>query len=301
MSPSYNDSFGSFSSGGAGPSMSVSGPISSGDGNVALAPEKKTKRWPLVLLGFLFVVALAVGLISMAIPKEQSDAGSSVSAKTYQEAFNLYANDYLYGEVKTDEITAEYNEEVDSYFDKMIDEDNISSEYLDDLKEYYTAFLDLYKESSTENDEVLEILDKYKNELDLTIVYLKHDLVVRSDIIDTYLSSGKEATEEFIETKLQPYKDLGKIDDLSFYNYALSWAEKILELAETYSNLGCVSDGNLSYSCIYENDDENVEKISDEAAKDYYYVSRLLNDSRDDLYSQIFEINELIKGVQENE
>ena len=47
--------------------------------------------------------------------------------------------------------------------------------------------------------------------------------------------------------------------------------------------------------------DENVEKISDEAAKDYYYISKLLNDSRDDLYSQIFETNELIKGVQENE
>lgn len=298
MSPSYNDSFGSFSSGGAGPSMSVSGPISSGDGNVALAPEKKTKRWLLVLLGFLFVMALAAGLISMAIPKEQDDY--AVDAKNYQEAFNLYANYYLYGEAKTDEITVEYNEEVDSYFDKMIDEDNISSEYLDDLKEYYTTFLDLYKDSSTKNDEVLEALDRYEDELNLTLVYLKNDFVVRSDIIDTYLSSGKEATEEFIETKLQPYKDLGKIDDLSFYNYALSWAEKILELAETYSNLGCVSDGNLSYSCIYENDDENVEKISDEAAKDYYYISKLLNDSRDDLYSQIFETNELIKGVQEN-
>ena len=299
MNPSYDNSFGSFSSGGAGSSMSVSGPISSGDGDVPLVMEKKTKKWPLVLLGFLFVVALAVGLISMAMPKEQGN--SAVDAKNYQEAFNLYANYYLYGEAKTDEITAEYNETKESYLNNLIDEDNVPSEYLDNLVNYYAEFLSLYEGSSQDNEETMTLLNGYKAQLDLVTTYLREPFLTRSDILDAYLLSGEVAADSLIKTKLQSYKDLEKINDMSFYSYALNWAEQILKLGETYKSLGCVNEGNLSYSCIYEKENEEIENISDEAAEDYYYVLELLNNSRDNLYSQIFEINKTINVEQKNE
>ena len=206
MNPSYDNSFGSFSSGGAGCSMSVSGPISSGDGDVPLVMEKKTKKWPLVLLGFLFVVALAVGLISMAMPKEQ--ANSAVDAKNYQEAFNLYANYYLYGEAKTDEITAEYNETKESYLNNLIDEDNVPSEYLDNLVNYYAEFLSLYEGSSQDNEETMTLLNGYKAQLDLVTTYLREPFLTRSDILDAYLLSGEVAADSLIKTKLQYYKDM---------------------------------------------------------------------------------------------
>lgn len=293
MNPSYDNSFGSFGTSGAGFGMSASGAVSSGSGDMTLEakPEKKAKKWLVVLLAFLVVGALVAGLIYLTTSRLND--GSSSGAKNYQEAFNVYANYYMYGEDKTDEMTAEYSADEGSYFNEVMDSDEVSSEYLDNLMSYYTTFLTMYKESVDDGDD-LEVLDLYGAELKLLTVYLKDDFITRSDIMDEYLSSGEVAANDLIEAKLAPYKDLGEIGNRDFYEYALNWGKQILKLIEKYDELGCVEDGNLSYVCVYENENEEVEGISDAAAENYYYVKWILDASKTDLYSLVFGINEII-------
>ncbi len=304
MNPSYDNSFGSFGSN--GPNFGMSAPIVSGNNEMELpnSSESKIKKWPLVLLAFLFVVALVAGLVSMVGQDGgQGNGGLDTVAKSDGEAFNIYANYYLYGEAKTDEITAEYNETKESYLNNLIDEDNVPSEYLDNLVNYYAEFLSLYEGSSQDNEETMTLLNGYKAQLDLVTTYLREPFLTRSDILDAYLLSGEVAAESLIKTKLQSYKDLENINDMSFYSYALNWAERIVELGELYKNLGCINENeeDLDYNCIYEKGGEEIEKISDEAAEDYYYVLELLNNSRDNLYGQLFVINKAINVEQEDE
>ena len=132
MDPSYNNSFGS-------------PVISSAGGDIVLqpTPKKKSKVW-LILSVIIIVVVAVVGIASYFV---FSNTNKNYS---YNELFNIYANDVLFGERSPEKKIPEESVGSDMYIYSHYSE----ADYLDRLGEEYNAF---FAKLSDEQRQVMKV------------------------------------------------------------------------------------------------------------------------------------------------
>ena len=266
--------------------------VDSGDIMLAGVEEKKSKKWIVVLVVVMIAIILAVvGVVA----GMNMGGGKKVVSGDVRSAFNRYANYFLYGEDKTDDVEAEPEDFEESYFAKNISSDGYR-EYLETLKQNYTVFYDTYKPTIPEEDTYnLNYLDEYNKKFILTTTYYSGVMVLQGDILRAYIDGGEGAAKTMIEETLAPYKEVGELFGENYYYLASERAKLNLEYIMAYEAAGCLVDGAIDYNCAVEKGVEEEDMyLIEEMSKDRAMMDMILHNSEDGVYGGIFKYQDLL-------
>lgn len=148
MDPSYNNSFGSFGSGGQ--------TIGSGTGDIALYDnKKKSNKKPWIIVGVL-VAIVAIGLAAFFIvPRKMKTAATS--------SLDEYSRLLIYGENNSEKIPTDGTWSSDYFAGKVIHEnEGFDEQYFNNLENKYGDFVkkfeEEYKEENFSDSDEYELL-----------------------------------------------------------------------------------------------------------------------------------------------
>ena len=282
------------------PNQNMMQPMSSGVGDdivLAGAEKKKPKLSTIIIVAF--AVLFAVVVLVLAITRTIGGGGGD-GAENAKEAFDRYANYYLYGEDKTNDIDITYDESFESYFDRYAyDEESRSSNpnYLSNILVFFDSFYNFYGS----NPNINEDLSEYKNKLELLSMYYGGAFLTEYDIAQEYNSSGEDGVKKKIQEEYEPYKEVGMVYGVNYYDLVSGEAIDELDILMEYERAGCFLDGKVDYGCVSGNgiDSLNQVLIEEVAEKDQELVN-VLKRCEFDLYDGIFMIKTIIYEGAEN-
>ena len=269
MGPSYNDSFGSFSSGGGGLSSGDSGGIFSGKSDkrsnveqnsfdnqdIVLTPtpvneRKSSKKWAIVLLAVLAVAAIGLGIWWLI--SRGNLGGSSLSLPA---SFNKYANYLLYGKDSTEKIGRYDGANFLYYFDgKNIDFVSDDSE-LAELKDYYkklTDDLSVFEEKASKSNleasvesDVEEYVENAEDYFTLRQTFFPDELSIRM----YYLDNAYDGTVEMIKQQYGGFVDSDHFVLSNMGDYLEELSLYYLNEYVAYKDNGCTNELDVDYNC----------------------------------------------------
>ncbi|MBR3169294.1 hypothetical protein IKF23_02540 [Candidatus Saccharibacteria bacterium] len=318
-------------------------PIASGTGSVTLQGDKKrlNKKWIIVGLVSVGLVAIVIGVVFM------MNNGRGAKAHDLKSAFNIYANYYLSGEAKDEDLSeSEINEaegasdedgelddifdedfkddaddagsdgsdgstyeesgedggtvedgmvdeeepEYDSYFGRYLAGEEENEKYLETLNKHFETFYNYYLGELNNSESDLEFIKSYKKDFDLAMTYYSTAPLDWNSLLAKYTNNGESATSAYIEEASESYKDL---DDEDFHNAVLNYAEESLKLMVRYDEAGCISEGEVDYECVDNNDAKN-EEIDNAISRYDSEVRRILNNAETNIGAGIYELRDIV-------
>ncbi len=315
MNPSYNGSFGtgnpggqvpggfgSGSFGGAPQGMTPQGfasqgqPIGSGGGDIVLGAsgeQRKSKKW-LVVIGVVMVIVLAVLMVMMGVRGNGNSAVISNDAKT---AFNRYANYFLYGDSKNNEMIDEIPALAETAFIKQTESISEGSNYFQELKALFDTFNGSINGYLDEEDDFgSALIETYNSELSFITTYYNNDTLTREGILRAYNEGGKNKADEYIRELSDPFKNVGIINDFNYYNLMLSWGDGNLSLIMFYEKNGCLSEGQIDYDCAAQKTNDESKMISSDISKNGSEMDMVLNNSKTSLYYNLSDLNKFVNA-----
>lgn len=291
MDPSYNN-LGGFGSGGAVPPVQTSAPISSGTGDIILAPEKKSHKGVIVALILAVLVIGGLFAAMFLIPKGGGNGGVSNDAKV---AFYKYANYLLYGEDSDKALEGAYDESSIYKIDEIRSENaQIATNYFKTAAELLTSFETSINSSS--NDDFSNTLSTYRTDFELVRHTFNKEFVSEEGLVNEVLKNELEDVKAWVVSK---YASLSKLDYEVVKKYAeleINYYQLYAEYLDKAKRTGCLNaEGDLV--CEDFNDEEleiQMEEISDEA-------DSLLQNARYYVLKGCWDINKFLNGEVRDE
>ena len=195
-------------------------PISSDMSDVTLSPPqpKSSKKTPFIILIILLIIT-AIGIGGYFLFNKTSQNSSLT------QSFNIYANNLLFGEEKTDPIE-DFNPEEVFY----IDYNYSDIDYLNTLFDNYDQFSSQIK--SNNYDKISsDTLNTIKEQISFLVEYNEMRPIDTGALYEEYLSNGTEAAislaEEYYTTKdtdsdliktLKEYEKKVAIENIKYWN-----------------------------------------------------------------------------------
>ncbi len=317
------------------PGMMPTAPIASGGtGDIVLSKDtggNKSKKWWIIggVVGALLVVILVV----FAIINNGGFGGAR--ATDLRSAFNIYANYFLTGEAKDEDIASEDESEEDitvdmeaaidpdvenvvvdvldtddddndenneswrsSYFyDNVGYDDNGETDYTKNIVNYFDSFYQYYNDVLGENEFAEELIEKYNGRFRLVLAYQSGVDLSQSSIFDVYKADGKDAALRFVEKNTSLFEELETIDGVSFYKLANDYGIKSVELIESYERKGCFSGELVDYDCVEANSDASIAALENLISGYYDEMTEMLERSERDLYESLFDLKSMVENA----
>lgn len=278
-------------------------PTPSVTGDIVLSTEPKKKKTGIIVLLILVVLAIVTGVGYVIWTNVSGGGGGKTAPVGVKEAFNRYANYFVYGEESTEPIGAESFDAVEeSYFEeqtKTLSAERV--EYFDNTETYFKNFYDVYSKTLSDDQDqgkdVLAMLDDYGERLNLVADYYKGNDVTRPMVVEEYVSNGESSAKTLINDTLARYKDIGDIYGMNYYNVALERANEMLDLVKIYESNGCIKEGSLDYDCAFAIQGQEIDALKLSISDGYYDMMAIIRNSIYDLQSGIFSFDELINGT----
>lgn len=304
-------------------------PIASGTGDVTLESDKKTKKWWLIggFLGVIVIAAIIFAVIKL-------NGGFGARASDLKSAFNIYANYYLTGEAKDEDlpesdtedegdgsenvdpemvsedevfedeegvVLIEEDDEMDgvqdSYFARYIggEKTDGDKDYLTKLKSHFDTFYDYYTKSMGNYQFAIDYIDEYKQNLDLLVTYYNGPAFDSDVLLEQYNNGGEEAAEKLISEEIDLFEEDVVKDEISFQDMIISYGESEIKRFSWYESVGCLVDGTIDYECAMEKEDENEEVLDDSGTwKFEMTMFDFLNEAEAEVYDGIFRLNAIV-------
>lgn len=237
MDSSQNNPFGSFSSGGAGPS-GFSAPVSSGAGDdIILSGTTPKKSNMKLIIGIVVGVILLIGAVAGFLMMQGKKGGSGAS-ETSKEEFNRYANYLLYGEESSVELKGQDGAEDTAKVFSILDEDSkVMIPYGEKMKTYWGDFYGGIDQFELDNGVTR---DAYNERVGFVADYFRNSLK-----IDTTKIINLMKTEKF-EQVSQEVKNYFALFDKYNFDEAKEYVEKgsnyyngLISLMQSAKNMGC--------------------------------------------------------------
>ena len=296
MNPSYDNSFGSFGSGGGGVPQPIISSSEAGDVVLdASGGQKKSKK--LLIIGIVAIVFLVVAVLAILLFSNPQKGGNNSNEvlSDAKIALNRYTNYFLYGENKTDEVSEDFGGLGDSYFMKQIESFDGSMEYFENLKTYFENFKTLVSDETQESSDLdFNMLNRYDSELDLVMIYLENGNLTRSGILTAYVGGGETAARDYISGKSAPYRDLEILNDIDYYNLLVDWGDENLSLIILYEQMGCLVDNVIDYNCVVQKADDTSDEMDGSISEITDLLDRALYISENNLYYDLFDLNDYV-------
>lgn len=244
-------------------------------GGVASNQQGK-KKTGLIIGIVVAAVCVIVGVIlflTVGLSALDPKTGDNIKAKNYQEAFNIYANYFLFGErskMVVDWEAARADDFV-SYFRKVIDNpfgvegadgaQASPSSIIAKMNEYFSVFQKMYTEQEN-NTNAIAYVDEYGRTLKLVFLNYDTGLPTRESVLASYLEGGRKVADGMIQDVAKKYETVGVLFGDDINNLVSRYGESQLALIEEYNKMGCVSGGGIDYNCVSSNDNEVSRRYS---------------------------------------
>ncbi|MBR3236689.1 hypothetical protein IKF92_03375 [Candidatus Saccharibacteria bacterium] len=275
-------------------------PIASGSSDVVLnSGEKKSKKW-LVIGGIIGVLVIVIVVFAMM----SRGGGFGGRATDLRSSFNIYANYFLSGEAKNDDLPDEFSGEVvvdeetgeeweySSFFEKYLaGETDAGEDYMSSLKKYFSTFYDYYMNEMKRYPSAVDYLNDYKSDFDLILAYYSGEDLGFRTLAMKYVDGGKEGVESYIDEVVAGYQDL---DNGDFNSALTNYAKKELEMIVWYDEVGCMNGSEINTECSSNN--EEGEVLEDEMAWFNNELRVLINDAESNINAGIFELKNIVYG-----
>lgn len=286
MDPSYNNSVGS--QGGQPIVSSISG-----GGGIVVGTEKRKKKqmwvWGALALGLLSVIVVVVFMV---VPRDNSQVYS------VKDLFNRYTNYYFLGTDSTQDFVMDEMVEGDAYFSQQLADGFADYDYVIQLRESFSDFRERYVTDNKDNEYASDLLNNYASELNLTTTYFSLGGMMIGDVAKAFFDGGKGGAEEYVETVVNNYQNVGIIYGYSYYDLLAEWGNDAVELLNYYNNNGCLKETGIDYVCVAGIDNGAVFDLSAEMGSHFSKMTAILNTSTEDVYSKIVLINDVLLNVE---
>lgn len=282
MNPSY-DNPSSFGSGGA----SASVPISSGAGDIILAPEKKSYKKPIIIV--MIIIALIISGIVVAFSLMPSGGGLNVSSDA-KIAFNKYANYLLYGEDSDRPLEGEYDDSRIYEFDEMRSEDvkNMAS-YLKKVNSLWNSLGSLV--GNYGDDDLKKLVDNYSGNIELINFTFDSEIINEEELIKEVLNHNLEETKAWIVSK---YDDMIKsnYDVVKRFGEAeINYYQLYAEYLEKLKSFGCLNEEGILFC-----EDFSDEALESQIEDAYDAVNEITQGANYGVLKDCWEISKYING-----
>ena len=277
--------------------------ISSGGGDVVLAPEpqNKTSKKGLVIGAIVVALLLAVGLVVMVVTSRSGSGGGR--ELTARERFNMLLNYVISGEESTADVTEEYSSDAKYYFNEqqktMANREALyakTSELLDNFMKAYDELGDKGSFSSDEG-EFERTMKIEKGRIDFIELALIEPVIINSKMLEEYNTYGRKKA---VDSLLVRYNNASVIDN----NYAKrflvifqNYVDSAMNIFELFDRNGCIINGSLNYECMQSKEDNSLAKYFAEQKqrnKVAYITLNSYYDLREDFLEDIFKMNDLV-------
>lgn len=284
--------------------------LSANDGDIILGGKKK-KKWLIFgviggIVAVVGVVALVLAIVLAAEPK----TGTGIKAKNYEEAFNIYANYFLFGERSKQAVNwdATIEDGFESYFRKVVDrpfeieainsgEKTVGGE-IAIMDADYEVFQGMFMKLEDRPDEMTSMVEDYGKKIKFLDKYYNVGVPDKDRVLESYLENGYDNAEKLVFKIADEYETVGVVYKRNVPDLVRDFGYNQLSVIEFYNSIGCISNSDISYECVAQKgevgDGEYLEKIS-KGYSDYFLIEY---NSDSDVGGGIFEIKNWIVVLQ---
>lgn len=295
-------------------------PVSSGTGDIVLAPEKKSKKGVIIAIIVALVLAGALLAVAFATLGGGGNSGVSGDAKT---AFNRYANYLLYGEDSDKELEGEYDVDEIYYLDDIMTED---IDYTEEVRETLEVadesnnnfdggddsdikaddfFLraenlwnSFYNTLERGGSYLIDAANEYREELELyKMIVLSGDSIGSNWIQNRLDEMEAEQAKEWIKLRYSDFLT-------SEYSIVKNYGKKAIEYYTLYidngaalNGAGCKSDDNGNIVC----EEDTYTEIANMLVKTLSELVSEKNKASVDVASKCWTLRDSLNGVSRND
>lgn len=231
------------------PMAPVQTPISSGTGDIVLAPEKKSHKG--VIIALVLAALIIGGLFAAVFLMRGGNSGTNGDAKT---AFNKYANYLLYGEDSDKALEGEYDESNIYKLDEIRSEDaKAVTNYFKTANELLINFESLM--GGNTNNDLATVINNYRADFELVRLTFTKEYISEDELINEVVDNELGAVKDWIANK---YNNLTNSNYDSVKQYAeaeINYYQLYAEYLENLKTRGCFGGGNACDAGV----DENLE------------------------------------------
>ncbi|MBR2543801.1 hypothetical protein IKF04_00670 [Candidatus Saccharibacteria bacterium] len=281
-------------------------PVNSAEGDIILNNGVKRRKKGLIIGAIVAGVGLVIGLmifIFVVLPAMDPKTGDGIKAKNYQEAFNIYANYFLFG-VRSKEAVdwdATKAEDFESYFENVINNPSEVDSILHEVDTQgsiigrmdvdFTIFHDYYIGEEKKDEYLVQAIDDYSRYLKFMAAYYNVGTPTESTVLEKYVDSGYDAAEVDIWRIADAYSGVGIIYDIDVRDLIGRYGDNLLAVVEEYNRLGCVVNGGFDFDCTVREENAEISDYSDKANAQLDDIISIQYNSENVLINKVFILN----------
>ncbi len=301
----------------------VNAPIASGSSDIIINNDsKKSKKW------WIIGIVCAVALVVIVFVIIKAVGGFGTRATNLRSAFNNYANYFLTGEAKDEDIPALETEAIETTPEDVMDWDIVvksdaeeiveeiengevigeesdgtetttyfysniiggedSPKYRENIRKYFDDFYSYYIAVTKDDEYATTLMDDYKNSFELILAYYSNDSLDRGKMISLYMEGGEDAVNSRIDEISNSFVDIKPISGLNMMTLIKSYGQSELKLIKKSEAMGCLSGNEIDYDCVENHYDDEYDQQLEEASEYESDIFNLLDNAETDLYIGIY-------------
>ena len=310
MDSSQNNPFGSFSSGGAGPSgFSASASNGAGDDIILSGAAQKRSNKKLIIgivVGVVLLIGAVVGFLMM-------QNGMHNASNTTKEKFYKYANYVLYNQDSNTKLDGAYDEnslyaitEIKKGVNDLSlittdDSDNTDADlvsatvFFDNAEVLWNNF---YESLDKKDSDLMSMVDEYKNTYELfkSIVMIE-DSIIYGDAARRLEEVGENGFDDWVESR---YYNFVNSNSAAIREYGEKATQYYLLYKNNYpgiENAECTVRDDEKVACI----DGNFDSVANMIIGLQSELIEVKNDTKEKVASLLWAIADELNGENQNE
>ena len=290
-------------------------PVNSAEGDIILDNGVKRRKKGLIIGAIVAGVGLMIGLmvlIFVVLPAMDPKTGDGIKAKNYQEAFNIYANYFLFG-VRSKEAVdwdATSQDEFESYYEKVLESPsevgslasgqetigNIFSKMDGD----FSVFQSFFSKQENRPELLVEHFDKYGKMMKFMDRYYNVGLPIWDTVFDVFVEKGYDGADDMIGQLVDAYREVGTIYDYDVADLIGKYGASQLSMIEEYNKAGCLIEDKIDFDCTVRNA-VAVAEYSNTSIELMKIIDSLYFNSNNDLINEFFGIQDYLEDFGDEE
>lgn len=288
--------------------------VGSGSGDIVLGRGRK-KKTGLIVGIIIAVVCVVVGVIlfiTLGLPAMDPKTGGGIKARNYEEAFNIYANYFLFGEEskKAVDWEATTGEDFASYFQRVTEtpfdvegvvtgQKTVGGE-IKKMRDDYSVFRKMYLNLKEKSDTMVQFVNDYEQLIEFANEYYNVGLPSEFSVADKYVEGGYDAAQDFINQVATAYESVGVLYDYDVSALIGDYGYNKLSVIEIYNQVGCMDEDGVDYTCVSSKSDLGDTEYLWKAADEYSSIFSIKYNVENSIESAMFNIMSGLNLIQDS-
>ena len=280
--------------------------LSANDGDIILGGKKKKKWLVFGIIGGIVAVVGIVALVLAIMLTSESKTGTGIKAKNYEEAFNIYANYFLFGERSKQAVNWDVTTEdgFESYFGKVVDrpfeieaiksgEKTVGGE-IAIMDADYEVFQGMFMKLEDRSDEMTSMVEDYGKKIKFLDKYYNVGVPDRDEILEVYEQLGYDKAEEYVWQVASEYNSVGVLYNNNIADLVGKYGDNQLATIEEYRIVGCIVDQEIDYGCAAERENADMLEYLRMASNEMNRIFAIVDNTQNGIISGLFSIRYFI-------